>query len=373
MKNGISFLLFVLLLGFVSKCPGQYYNKLYYNGVRIFDDVHYSQKGDSIIRAHQYNSRQVFETESVSGRERIESVYITEYDSMGRTTHVKGFDRKARQFYEYAYAYDASGREVDQMGRYRKSNYRTSNEFGPYKEPVKITTWYGKKADAMHKTRTIINSFSADSLKILSETFDKNNKHISTVLYEYDSLKKLGTARLFSAKGKLQHSWSFSCNKSGEVIKTAKEARVCTTKQTLENGHTQEITIAENHNNIERTVTEMDENGRFIYSENYTGTYGNQLKTRSEYYHNGDTDRMLVRFYRTQRSDPYYLIENEYVRVNKREVSTAARWYSKPGRLTENKVSTYSHNPDGTIQTSVNTDLLNKKSSISRYYYTRRY
>ena len=321
------------------------------------------------MRKNHISSRYVMETTLRKGRECITRVEIKDYDTLGRIVSGTEFSKGNKLTFAYHYVYDSRGRVIEEVRSYPDRTYKTINEFGEFSEPLKITTYAGKTPETLNVWRTIVNTFAADSLKIISETYNRKNRRSSTVLYEYDANRTLGTARLFSAKGKLKHSWNFYCNRGQEATKSDRQENICSTKDTLPNGNTREITITEAKNNIERSIVEFDRNRLLVSVEKYTGPYGNQLKSRSEYARSGDTLRETSRFYRTRNSDPYYLIVQERVLVKHMEMSFSSSWYKKDGKLTRSSQSMYEHNADGTIRSARITEPLTGKTTMGRYYY----
>jgi hypothetical protein len=215
-----------------------------------------------------------------------------------------------------------------------------------------------------------MNSYNTDSLIISSHTYDKNNHLIAKVLYEYDASKKLGTAKLYNRKGKLDHSWNFDCNAKGEPDKKGKEEKVCKSNAQLANGHTQEITIEESKFNINKYIREFDEKGNLVLAETYTGKSGTILSYKAEFNKVGDTTFSRYYYYRSGMRKNYMYSVAAYTTIGNRKINSHYEFYRKKNKLEESSTYTYIYNYSGLIQNEVVNNEIKKTAKIINYSYT---
>lgn len=378
----------LLFLAFIINISvnGQYDRSTYYMGIRIFNYTDLSYRGDSTTRVNHITSRKKIETVQKKGKEKLLYTYISTYDTVGRSTGFKGLNGKNEIYFQNFIEYDAKGRIITNTSCQGKRYYRTEYIYGIYKEPTSIKSYYlySRKplfdentdiqklkpiVSKMHITSHVVNSFNADSNKISSISYNHSQNIIAVVIYEYDTLKKLGTAKLYGKKGKFQQAWNFDCSKNGEAAKNNKEQQICKTNVKLENGHTQEITINERKDYIERNIVEHDAQGGFVMSAKYVGKYGTLLSYKNECGKRGDSTYNIISYYFTKQRNNTIRFRSETVNYKKKTIASYYEGYYRKNKLDSRSTSTYEYNEAGVIVKELNYDEINKTTKTTNYTY----
>ena len=364
-------LLSFLLLTVIQVVFAQPDRQLYYKGILIFEPYYRVEYSSQSIKSNHVSKETRTSYQKKRDVEKIKSSVNNLYDSLGRAIGYEYFDKKGKMTWGMYFQYDAKGRIIERLYRYNKHYFTTTYVFAEFKEPVEIISRKGESPDKMKVIKTIINSFNSDSNKISSITYNKEMNISSIVIYTYDSLKKLGVAKLYGKKGKFIHSWNFECNeKQGVPDKKGKEQNICTSHITLENGHTQTITITEGYKSIERKIVESGDSGRFQKTDIYRGTAGNILSYRSLYTYTNDTNyNSYERFHiQKNKSIPWSVYNSKSVKG--KTISKNETYFKKKNKLESSTSSSFKYNDNGLLNEEVVADMVNKTVTIVRTSYS---
>lgn len=364
-------LLSFLLLTVIQVVFAQPDRQLYYKGILIFEPNYRLQYGLDRIKSNHVSKETRISFQRKKGVEKIKSSVNNLYDSLGRLIGYEKLDKNEKMNWGIYYDYDSKGRIIKIQSRYKNQIYITTYDFAEFSEPVCIIHYQGESTDKMKINQTVINSFNSDSNKISSITYNKEMNISSIVIYTYDSLKKLGVAKLYGKKGKLLHSWNFECNeKQGVPDKKGKEQNICTSHITLENGHTQTITITEGYKSIERKIVESGDSGRFMKTEMYSGTAGNILSYRSLYTYANDTNYSSYERFHTQKnqSKPWSVYKSTSFKG--KTISKNETYFTHKNKLESSTNSTFKYNDNGLLNEEVVADMVKKTVTIVRTSYS---
>lgn len=364
-------LLSLLLLASIQVVLAQPDRQLYYKGILIFEPNLQIQYGLERIKSNHISKETRISFQRKGGVEKIKYSVNKLYDTLGRDIGYEYFNKKGKMTWGVYDQYDSKGRITERRYRSSKIYSTTTFEWSEFKEPLKIISRNGESPDKMKITKTVINSFNSDSNKVSSITYNKEMNISSIVIYTYDSLKKLGVAKLYGKNGKFIHSWNFECNeKQGVPDKNGKEQNICTSHITLENGHTQTITITEGYKSIERKIVESGDNGRFQKTDIYRGTAGNILSYRSLYTYSNDTNyNSYERFHiQKNKSIPWSVYNSKSVKG--KTISKNETYFKKKNKLESSTNSTFKYNDNGLLNEEVVADMVKKTVTIVRTSYS---
>lgn len=364
-------LLSFLLLAVIQVAFAQPDRQLYYKGILIFEPYYRAEYSSESIKSNHVSKETKTSYQRKGSVEKIKSSVNNLYDSLGRAIGYEYLNKKGEMTWGMYFQYDAKGRIIERQYRYNKHFFSTAYEFSDFKEPIEIISRKGESPDKMKVTKTVINSFNPDSNKISSITYDKEMNIRSIVIYTYDSLKKLGVAKLYGKKGKFIHSWNFECNeKQGVLDKKGKEQNICTSNITLENGHTQTITITEGYKSIERKIVESGDNGRFQKTDIYTGTAGNILSYRSLYTYANDTNYNSYERFHIQKNHSKPWSINKSTSVKGKTLSKNEIYFTHKNKLESSNSSSFKYNEKGLLIEEEVTDMVKKTVRIIRTTYS---
>jgi hypothetical protein len=369
MKNLIHILLlaYFSLNTFSSFSQGEH--ETWYDGIRIFDYEYGTAPVDSVMHANKIASSQATEFESKKAGTKIKSTIIKKFDADGREAGYEYYGPKGELWYADYYEYDREGHKTAALEKRHNLHFKTVYELGELKRPVKIITYFGKSFDEMRITSYTENIYNSDSNKISSITYDKKHILMAKVDYNYDAGKKIGQAKMYDKKGKLVHSWNFTCDTKGAIDKKGKEEKICKSRAELANGHIQEITIDNDKSNINRFIYEYDPKGLFSMTEKYTGKLGTVLEYRTVSKKSNDTSYSSSDFYFASEKHNTIRFKVENTGFLSKRISAHYESYFKKNKLYNSVTSEFEYNSSGLIVKESRKDHLKKKMNTVVYMY----
>lgn len=185
-----------------------------------------------------------------------------------------------------------------------------------------------------------------------------------------DDTGKLVRTELWTGKGKLRHSWDYTCDLQGELVKAEqkKASRICKSNIVLANGHRQMIYEEKDIHELRRYIYEYDSSNRIVLMITYGGKTGETLKGRTELnYSDQGSEETSTYWKENGQISAKYVYRRNLLRQN---VYSLSNYYNNKGKLTASWQTEYTYN--GALLTRSNgTSLLKPGSgSITSYSYS---